>query len=319
MSIKVKILSTEADFRRFENLAAAKGDVFSSSQWLACFQDAILLGFVRPDDSLAAIAVVHRAKLKFLSLIHPLPFSPHCALIMEERQSNPAEILSFRKDILHAFADFLATEKASLLDIALPPDIVDTQPFIWKKFQVRPAYTYRINLSETPEQIASRFAPRLRNSIRKEQGLYEVRDAEPAVAFNLINSTLIRNGLRPDSAAMNRIISNSHAEGWGFGLLAFEGNQAVAAVWIIGDGKEAHYLFGGTLDGGGGPGFLLFEAIKKLRNLGYHVLDLEGSMQPGIEQFFRSFGAEMTTYFRIRKAGIGVEMLLRLIKPELWR
>jgi hypothetical protein len=63
----------------------------------------------------------------------------------------------------------------------------------------------------------------------------------------------------------------------------------------------------------------LFEAIKKLRNQGYRILDLEGSMQPGIEQFFRSFGAEMTPYYRIRKASLGVELLLRLLKPELWR
>jgi hypothetical protein len=305
--------------QRFYALSDSKGDVFSSKNWLACFDDAVVVGFIRQDESLAAAAILHRAKLRFLSLVHPLPFSPHCALILEERQSNPAEKLSFRKEILSAFAEFLLSEKASLHDLSLPPYIVDTQPFIWKKFQVRPAYTYRVDLSEEPEKIAAHFAPRLRNSIRKEQGLYTVQDADTTSAFELIHSTLLRNGLRPDAAAMKAIIANSHHQGWGFGLIAKEGDQSVAAIWIIGDGNEAHYLFGGTKEGGGGPGFLLFEAIKKLRNQGYRILDLEGSMQPGIEQFFRSFGAEMTPYYRIRKASLGVELLLRLLKPELWR
>lgn len=319
MSLQGRIISTDSDLQSFDALAQSKGDLFSSVFWINLFDDAIRIGFFRADNSLAAACVLHHAKLKFISLTHPLPFSPHCALIMDERQKNPAEILSFRKEVLSAFADFLRRDKSAFIDVPIPPAIIDTQPLIWSGFQVRPAYTYRINLLQEESQINASFAARLRNSIRKEDSIYKVLDASPEQAFDLISKTLLRNGLHPDLEAMKRIIFGSHAEALGFGLIALEGTDVQAAAWFVGQDKEAHYLFGGTSGQSGGPGLLIWSAIKKLRNQGFHVLDLEGSMQPGIEQFFRSFGAEMTPYYRVRKAGLWVEVLLRLFKPSIWR
>jgi hypothetical protein len=62
----------------------------------------------------------------------------------------------------------------------------------------------------------------------------------------------------------------------------------------------------------------MFACIRHARDLGLEVYDFEGSMVPGIEQYFRSFGGTLTPLYRVVKASLPIEMALKPFKRSLF-
>ena len=62
----------------------------------------------------------------------------------------------------------------------------------------------------------------------------------------------------------------------------------------------------------------MWEAIKFAKKLGIKYFDFEGSMVPQIERYFRGFGGKLTPYYRINKAKLPLEILLKFYRRELF-
>ena len=76
-----------------------------------------------------------------------------------------------------------------------------------------------------------------------------------------------------------------------------------AAGFFVWDRDTMYYLASGYYDSdkkGDAMSLLLWEGIllAKEKNL---TFDFEGSMVPGIAEFFRSFGSEASTYYQVFK------------------
>jgi hypothetical protein len=52
--------------------------------------------------------------------------------------------------------------------------------------------------------------------------------------------------------------------------------------------------------------------------LGLRAFDFEGSVVPAIERHFRGFGGTLTPYFRVNKAWLPIEMVLKFFKRRLF-
>lgn len=64
--------------------------------------------------------------------------------------------------------DFIFRElKPNYVNIVLPPNFLETRPFIWTNYDVKPLYNYIIDLTNGEECAWSRFEKNLRNGITK--------------------------------------------------------------------------------------------------------------------------------------------------------
>ena len=81
-----------------------------------------------------------------------------------------------------------------------------------------------------------------------------------------------------------------------------------AAVFIVWQESSAWYLAGGGDPGlreSGAHSLILWECIRYVSQF-TDVFDFEGSMIPGVERFFREFGAIQTPFFTITKGKLSL-------------
>jgi hypothetical protein len=90
--------------------------------------------------------------------------------------------------------------------------------------------------------------------------------------------------------------------------LALYQGKAIAGVLTAWDAHSTYYLAGGRAgsdEAASAHSLLLDEAILKAHHRKTDF-DFEGSMHPGIANFFQSFGANPTAYWHIKKyTGLG--------------
>ncbi len=92
-------------------------------------------------------------------------------------------------------------------------------------------------------------------------------------------------------------------------------NELIACNFCMIDSNKATYLFGGFSSEHkqeGAVALVMWESIKQAKAKGIKIFDFEGSMIPQIEKFFRGFGGNLTPFYRVNKANILVEILLKI-------
>jgi len=85
--------------------------------------------------------------------------------------------------------------------------------------------------------------------------------------------------------------------------LAIHQGVAIAGILTGWDSKTSYYLAGGRNgddQGASAHALLLDHVIHEAQTRGL-AFDFEGSMNPGIANFFQSFGAKPESYLQIRK------------------
>ncbi len=180
-------------------------------------------------------------------------------------------------------------------------------PFYWQDFQQTTRYTYIIeNLSDI-DKIWGEFLPKRRASIRKASKLVTVRTDMGLDTFWRLNQmTFQRQRLQPPYSLdyLKRIDSVCAERVQRRIFFAEDARGRIhAALYLVWDDQSAYYLMGGNdpeLQNSGAPSLLVWEAIQFASTV-TRSFDFEGSMIPGVERFFRSFGARQTPYFRITK------------------
>jgi lipid II:glycine glycyltransferase (peptidoglycan interpeptide bridge formation enzyme) len=86
--------------------------------------------------------------------------------------------------------------------------------------------------------------------------------------------------------------------------LAYEGGQLQAAIWNVWDASRSYYLMGGKnpdSENYRAMSALLWHCIKEAKRRGNRFFDFEGSMDGGVERFFRSFGGMRQLYMILRR------------------
>lgn len=251
-------------------------------------------------------------RLKGVKTLTVPVFHPHCGLFVSPLEGSYTAVLSRKKKILAAIADFLKSRKESIVEITFPVEWIDMQPLMWAGFHCTVKYTYRLNLKEA--EIA--YTSKLRNSIKKaEKEGVELGASESAEnLFHCLNATSKRGGFAVNESGIQQILANA-PEGKGQIREAVMNDKVLAAAYTLKDNHAMYYLFGGTSDVSSVQGALalaIHSGIEEARTGGLSVFDFEGSMIPGVERFFRSFGGEIHPFYQITKAPNWAIPLLRM-------
>lgn len=241
------------------------------------------------------------SKRKGLEQISNPPFFQNCSLVVKNNKQNSYERQSVTKRVLKCFSSFLS--EFSWVNISLPHSFNDAQPFIWDGFTVSPRYTYLLDISNSNKELLTHFSKGLKNDlskISKSEVKYKTGITEEVI--NFLYETSAKERAESEQLIWSELMKISGADEQTMVTAAHYSNfRGVACIITV--GSNAIYMFGNSDKDS--PLALnsaaLLKAIDVLRSNRVSTLDFEGSMIPGIERYFRSFGGQLTPYYNIIK------------------
>ncbi|MFM7730289.1 MAG: GNAT family N-acetyltransferase [Flavobacteriales bacterium] len=275
--------------------------LFLSDEWLACYAGkATRYAVVDEHESIRARFVLYSGGRGWLKTWITPPGIPNIGLEVYHTKSNTAKQHHFHKQVIEVLATFLRSSKRHAYKIDLPTHWIDTQPLQWQGFEVKPRYTYRVALSQSEELMLQAMDSSKRNKIHKAQreGYSMTHEPAPAELFDFVRMQYKQASVFLHSEMIERMLHllSSHQGVW---TGVYKDGKLVAANVCAVVQEEAINLFSGVdKDHGTAAGPLcLYESMLECKRRGLEVFDFEGSSVPSIEQYFRSFGGMMTTYF----------------------
>jgi len=308
----------------YEKIAISEGVIFNRLSWLKMFNDKVqIYGIYDKGDNLIGGFHLYKQKKFGLTIYRNPPFTPTIGLFLQIKAKNPVVIMNKWKEVLSSMADFFEKLPYSVISVSLNKNIVDTQPFIWRKFKVIPGYTYIIDLEKSTENIRKNMSVVRRNDINKalRDGLIAKYNDNLEIVKSLVLKTFLRQNKKVNKYHLDKVLFEFAKKNNSFSFVSFQNNKFIAIVFCIYDKSTAYYLLGGydSKNSHHGAGALaMWEAIKFAKKLGIKYFDFEGSMVPQIEKYFRGFGGKLTPYYRINKAKLPLEILLKFYKRELF-
>ncbi|MFZ0035415.1 MAG: GNAT family N-acetyltransferase, partial [Sedimentisphaerales bacterium] len=240
---------------------------------------------------------------------------------LEVKAKNPVAVMDMWKKVLSLMADFIESLSYSIISISLNKNIGDTQPFIWKKFKVTPGYTYLLDLSKSIDDIRTEMSAERKNDINKamRDGLIVKQVKNFEIVKSLVLKTFLRQNLTVKRYYLDKILFEFASDVNSFAFATYREDNPIAVSFCVCDKETAYYLLGGydyEKKHHGAGALATWEAIKYAQQLGLKYFDFEGSMVPQIERYFRGFGGQLTPYYRVNKAKLPLEMLLKFFKRD---
>nr|WP_243426332.1 GNAT family N-acetyltransferase [Caldicoprobacter guelmensis] len=144
--------------------------------------------------------------------------------------------------------------------------------------------------------------------------------------YNIVKSLVLKTFSRQKKDVDNKyyldkILFSFANDNNSFAFATFKEEIPIASAFCVYDRTTAYYLLGGydhEFKHHGAGALAVWEAIKCSKELGLKYFDFEGSMIPQIERYFRGFGGELTAYFRINRAWLPLEVILKCYRRELF-
>lgn len=204
------------------------------------------------------------------------------------------------------YQEFLASHLATYPSYAQSwsPDIDNWLPFYWAGFKQTTKYTQRLCLNSSEQDLWDGLDSSCRGKIRKAEA--QCIKVEKALlsesALTPIAETYIRQkkNVPFDLTIFEKLQIASESNDETLGLKATDSQgRVVASAFFASDSHCVYYVQGGISNLGlatGAMNLILWTAIKHFHRLGKSVFDFEGSMNPGINSFFKSFGTVLAPY-----------------------
>ena len=168
--------------------------------------------------------------------------------------------------------------------------------------------TFLLSLKPAEDVLFHQFKEPLRRNIRAAEKDITIT-ADPSCVkelFNFQKTTLFKKRVNQlhTLAEMKELLKPCIDHNSGTLWVARQGDVVQAIIWIVWDEKTSYYLMGAknpAVDNYRAMSLLLWHAIKEARKRGNETFDFEGSMDPGVERFFRSFCGKRELYMVLRK------------------
>ncbi len=175
-------------------------------------------------------------------------------------------------------------------------------------FEVAARQTFLLSLAAGPDALVKGTNENIRRRLRLAANALRIAEA-PELIHTLWagqQETLQRKGAggtAHNKATLERAVAASVAQGQGMLWAAYEGEQVAALLWSVWDAEQAYCLASTQLAGSHQAAVtaLIWHAIEAACRRGNTIFDFEGSMDAGIEHFFRGFGGQLETYLVARR------------------
>lgn len=191
--------------------------------------------------------------------------------------------------------------------------ITDWLPFYWAGYRQTTRYTYILPDIHDSANVWDSMSVHTRRNITKaaEKNNIQVKRGISVDEFmQVYQKTFIRQGKKPvNPEILKQLITVCRQQEQGdlWGGYDKAGNLH-AAVFIAWQENSAYYMAGGgdpIYRTSGAHSLVMWEAIQYV-SAKSEQFDFEGSMIPGVERFFREFGAIQTPFFTITKGKLSL-------------
>jgi hypothetical protein len=192
--------------------------------------------------------------------------------------------------------------------LALTPGLKQAGLFKNYGLNVEVKQTFLIGLGGEEQEVFGRLKESIRRNIKiAAKEITIVNDAAylPQL-YAYQKSTLSRKQaaqpytLQHTQRIMDACIANHAGALW----VARKGSEVCAIVWNVWDAQNSYYFMGAQNPASSNytaMSALLWHCMVQARERGNQLFDLEGSMDAGVEKFFRGFGGERELYMVLRR------------------
>lgn len=291
--------------------------VFSRDWWLdaACGDDWEVLLNEKNDKVYAAMPLYMPCK-RIISM-------PHYTQTMgvwfaaAADDAKYASLLEQRQAICKSFIEKLTPYRSFLQNFGHA--FTDWLPFYWDGYSQTTRYTYILHDIKDTARLLSVMSRQTRRNLKNaEEYPITVRGGVSASDFLKIQALTFERQQKKNtqsSVVLRRIIDAARKKEQGdiFGGYDTDG-RLHAVAFVVWQDSSAYYIAGGgdpALRASGAHSRVLWEAVKYVSQY-TDTFDFEGSMIPGVERFFREFGAVQTPYFNISKGHPGLMDRVRM-------
>lgn len=263
-------------------------------------------------DVLAAGALVFEKSVGPLRAAALPPFVQYVSPLLAE-SLREADVHAHRSPLDALLA--LLAESYDQASLVLHPSLQDARPLQWAGWDLKPAYTYRLTLGESP---TTGWSSNPKRTLKSEAAHFTVEIGEEGVdaVADLVLASHERQGqdIGVVPEALWRMVHGATEAGLARIFVARRDGTPEAGLAALTDGRTAHYWLAGSIPG---PAMtvLLAEAFTQLRAEGVTTFDFAGANTPSIAEFKRRFGAELVPYFRARHTRPGPLRLLDPLRP----
>lgn len=171
-------------------------------------------------------------------------------------------------------------------------------------FSISARQTFLVDLRSAEEEaLFLRLHEDYRRNIRKAAQEIEIANepAELETLYQFQKATLTRKGhsIHYSFPYMSRLFDTAAAKGQTALWTARKDGHIQAILWQLWDKSRSYYLVGAQAPDSKeakAVTALIWQAIRHSKQLGLQSFDFEGSMDPGVEAFFRNFGGQRELY-----------------------
>ncbi len=300
------------------------GTLFHTSTWMQVlgYQPEITVVSNAQGNIVGGINLVLTRKFGFRAG-HIPPYTPYFGPVIQDRvpgkslasaQGEEQEILSV---LLRSLQDF------PHVDFILHPDENRVLPYLWKgyTFSLRPTYM----ISGPPGEMLGRMKKTTRNRIRKLSKLELSADIVSSLSdtgsrefLDIVSRNSKKRHFNARIKLLEKIMSNLPSGNRFVTDLRTRDGNFLAGDLFVQDEKQVYYIAGAKSPSLSGylkdcHLFTLYKGILKTLEM-QKRFDFEGSKIPGIADFFRSMGGELTLCHRVCRSKSLYFFSLRMLK-----
>lgn len=229
----------------------------------------------------------------------PLVFPPH-----DLKESNKD---SYEHETVAALIKQIP--KAPVWNLAIQPGLKQAGIFKQQKLHSQVQQTFLLELNESEEVLLENMKDAVRRNIRIAESEVTVTNSPEHLKdlYKFQKATLAKKGksfrysLKDMKKIMDAALANNSTALW---VAKAADKRILAIVWAMWDDTTSYYFMGGQnpeANSYRAMSLLLWQTMKLAKQRGNSIYDLEGSMDEGVERFFRNFGGDRALYIILSK------------------
>ena len=232
-----------------------------------------------------------------------LPYLGPWIIYPSQKQKKVTQ-LGYEKKVIGELISQLPND--TLIKMHCHPELKNILPAHWSGFDLKVRYTFQ-HQSSSEEEIMQAIDVKQRNIIQKNKDQFEIVASDDIDLFWTLNKSSFRKNNSPipyTKDYLTRLYNAVKLNEAGKLHFAVKDGKTHCGILTVKDQKCTYCLAIGNdpnHKNSGALSVLMYHAIvEALKETEY--FNFEGGMIPNIEKFFRSFGGELTPYYRIEKA-----------------
>ena len=259
------------------------------------------------DRPLAALPCLIRRRLGMTYVLQPQLTQFTGPLFFTPADLSAARRPDFEHRVCQMLIDQLGALRLDYYCQCFAPTVTDWLPFYWAGYRQTTRYTYRLDDISDPQRVFDNFdrTKERQRRIRRIADSYTVDTAIDADTFATFHADYWHSRGQRDVTPHTLIRSvvdtaTTRRQGLTLGLRDAKGDLR-AAWFAVYDSRCAHALLSAKAPDETSADTTALLVWRLIEALSPHTaaFDFEGSMEPSLEYFYRSFGARQVPYHQV--------------------